>query len=333
LAAVREREVEEVSLINLVAKRYLFFLISAIIIIPGLISLVVPPGLQLGVDFTGGTLWELQFQKPVTSTQVQNVLAGFGYGDSEIQISGNNTILIRAKEIQPDTNVKTEIGNALTKQIGPYTELSFQSVGPTVGAEIWQRSILAVAVASLGILAYISFAFRKVAHPYVYGICAIVALLHDAFVVLGVFSILGRIIHVEVDSLFVTALLTVIGFSVHDTIVVFDRIRENSIRHFGERFETIVNNSLLQTLGRSLSTSLTVLFTLSALVLFGGSSTRMFALALLVGIISGTYSSIFNASMLLVVWENGELKRLVSGRRTAPAPVEPTSQLLVPRDV
>jgi preprotein translocase subunit SecF len=301
-------------MIDIVARRYLFFLISAIIIIPGLISLVVPPGLQLGVDFTGGTLWQIKFDQPVTTAAVLEVLASHGYGDSEIQSSGPNTVLIRAKEIRPDLPIKTEIANDLRARLGPLTELSFQSVGPSVGNEVWQRSIEAVAFVSIGILFYLWWAFRRVAHPYAYGVCAIIALLHDAFVVLGVFSILGRIFHIEVDSLFVTALLTVIGFSVHDTIVVFDRVRENSIRHFGEPFSPIVNHSLLQTLGRSLSTSLTVLFTLSALALFGGSSTRLFAVALLVGIISGTYSSIFNASMLLVVWETGEFKRLFRWR-------------------
>jgi preprotein translocase subunit SecF len=305
--------------IDLVGKRYLFFLISALIIVPGLISLIVPPGLQLGVDFTGGTLWEIQFSKPVTPAAVVEVLANHGYGDSVVQSSSDNTVLIRAKEIRPDLPIKTEIASDLQSHFGTLTERSFQSVGPSVGAEVWQRSIEAIGLVSVGILIYLSWAFRRVPHPYAYGICAIVALLHDAFVVLGVFSILGRIIHVEVDSLFVTALLTVIGFSVHDTIVVFDRVRENSIRHFGEPFSSIVNHSLLQTLGRSLTTSLTVLFTLSALALFGGSSTRMFAIALLVGIVSGTYSSIFNASMLLVVWETGELRRLVRRPRLAGA--------------
>ncbi len=306
-------------MIDIVAKRYLFFLLSAIIIVPGLISLAVPPGLQLGVDFTGGTLWEIQFQKPVTSAQVLQILAKDGYGDSQVQQSGNNTVLIRAKEIRPDLPIKAQISNDLKSDIGPLTELSFQSVGPSVGNEVWQRSIEAVGLVSVGILIYLWWAFRKVSHPYAYGVCAIIALLHDAFVVLGVFSILGRIIHIEVDSLFVTALLTVIGFSVHDTIVVFDRVRENSLRHYGEPFPAIVNHSLLQTLGRSLSTSLTVLFTLSALTLFGGSSTRLFALALLIGIISGTYSSIFNASMLLVVWETGEIRRLFRRPRLANA--------------
>jgi preprotein translocase subunit SecF len=299
--------------IDLVAKRYLFFLLSALVIVPGLISLILPPGLPLGVDFTGGTLWEVQFTKPthpVTANSVIQVLAAHGYPDSTVQTSSDNIVLIRAKEIRPDLPIKTQIANDLVAHFGPMTELSFQSVGPSVGTEVWQRSIEAIALVSVGILIYLWWAFRRVSHPYAYGICAIVALLHDALVVLGIFSILGRLIHLEVDSLFVTALLTVIGFSVHDTIVVFDRVRENSIRHLGEPFTTIVNHSLLQTLGRSLSTSLTVLFTLSALVLFGGSSTRLFALALLIGIISGTYSSIFNASMLLVVWETGELKRL-----------------------
>jgi len=302
--------------IDIVAKRYLFFLISAIIILPGLISLLAPPHLDVGVDFTGGSLWEVQFKQPVTAAAVSDVLTAHGYPDSLIQTGANDSILIRTKEIRPDLPIKGQISSDLQKHFGSMTELSFQSVGPSVGNEILQRSIEAIGLAALGILLYIWWAFRHVAHPYVYGVCAIVALLHDALVVLGIFSILGRIAHVEVDSLFVTAVLTVIGFSVHDTIVVFDRIRENSIRHAGEPFGSVVNHSLLQTLGRSLSTSLTVLFTLSALVLFGGSSTRTFALALLIGIISGTYSSIFNASMLLVVWENGEVKRLFRRERS-----------------
>jgi hypothetical protein len=157
------------------------------------------------------------------------------------------------------------------------------------------RAVLAVGLASLGILLYIWYAFRRIPNSVRYGVCAIASLLHDSFLVLGVFSILGRVLGVEVDSMFVTALLTVIGFSVHDTIVVFDRIRENMLRHAGERFEVVVNHSILQTMGRSLMTTLTVLFTLLALFLFGGITTRTFALTLLIGIASGTYSSIFNA--------------------------------------
>jgi preprotein translocase subunit SecF len=180
-------------------------------------------------------------------------------------------------------------------------------VGPTIGAQIRGRAEEAVIVAAVFILLYISYAFRKVAHPFRYGTCAIVALLHDVLVVLGLFAIFGKLLGVTVDSLFVTAILTVIGFSVHDTIVIFDRIRENMSRRVGEPFELVVNNAILQSMARSLNTSLTVLMTLTALLIFGGASIRIFVLTLLVGITSGTYSSIFNASPLLVVWENDEL--------------------------
>src|SRR6266516_3255913 len=180
-------------------------------------------------------------------------------------------------------------------------------VSPSVASETSSRAVLAVIVASLCILAYIWLAFRKVAKPWRYGICAIIALLHDVLVVLGVFSILGWTLGIQIDTLFITALLTVVGFSVHDTIVVFDRIRENMQRRISETFDQVVNASLVQTMARSLNTSLTVLFTLSALTLFGGVTIRTFTLTLLVGIFSGTYSSIFNASMLLVIWEKGEL--------------------------
>src|SRR5437764_10638826 len=181
------------------------------------------------------------------------------------------------------------------------------STSGSVASETTRNSVLAVLAASVFILLYIWFSFRKVAKPWRYGACALIALLHDVLVVLGVFSILGWLFNVQIDSLFITALLTVVGFSVHDTIVVFDRIRENMQRRTSESFEQVVNASLVQTMARSLNTSLTVLFTLSALTLFGGVTIRTFTLTLLVGIFSGTYSSIFNASMLLVIWEKGEL--------------------------
>ncbi len=191
-------------------------------------------------------------------------------------------------------------------------------VSSSVASETSSRAVLAVIVASLCILAYIWLAFRKVAKPWRYGICAIIALLHDVLVVLGVFSILGWTLGIQIDTLFITALLTVVGFSVHDTIVVFDRIRENLQRRTSETFDQVVNASLVQTMARSLNTSLTVLFTLSALTLFGGVTIRTFTLALLVGIFSGTYSSIFNASMLLVIWEKGELGLNRFNRRRTP---------------
>lgn len=205
---------------------------------------------------------------------------------------------------------------------GPYLWLiSNSAVSGSVASETTRNAFLAVVAAAIAILLYVWFSFRKVARPWRYGTCAIIALLHDVLVVLGIFSILGWTFHIQVDALFITALLTVVGFSVHDTIVVFDRIRENMQRRTVETFEQVVNASLVQTLARSLNTSLTVLFTLSALTLFGGESIRTFTLTLLIGIFSGTYSSIFNASMLLVIWERRELgldrfnrDRAVAGR-------------------
>lgn len=224
-----------------------------------------------------------------------------------VQIGGTTQTLTLLTSTQVDANELNTIQTALIKG-GVYAYvITNSSISPDIAAQTTSRAILAVIAAAVFILLYVWFAFRKVPKPWRYGACAIIALLHDVLVVLGVFSILGWVANVQIDTLFITALLTVVGFSVHDTIVVFDRIRENMQRRTVETFEQVVNASLVQTMARSLNTSLTVLFTLSALTLFGGDSIRTFTLALLVGIFSGTYSSIFNASMLLVIWEKGEL--------------------------
>ena len=242
-----------------------------------------------------------------------------------VDISQGKSTQTQTVTIQTTSQVQTsdvsKIYAAVLNGGGPYLSLDSNSeVGPAVAAQTTLYSVLAVLAASVCILAYIWFAFRKVSRPWRYGACAIIALLHDVLVVLGIFSILGwSPLHIQVDSLFITALLTVVGFSVHDTIVVFDRIRENMQRRTVESFEQVVNASLVQTLARSLNTSLTVIFTLTALTLFGGSgSVHNFTLALLVGIISGTYSSIFNASMLLVIWEKGEFRFGRSRRNETP---------------
>jgi preprotein translocase SecF subunit len=207
------------------------------------------------------------------------------------------------------------IATALQTALGPISEqASLSSIGAVVSADLINQAIVLILVGSLGILGWITLRFRDVK----FGVTALVALLHDVIVVLGVFAILGTFFEVEIDGLFVTAMLTVIGFSVHDTIVVFDRVRENRVRHAGEPFSEIVNHSLLQTFGRSITTSFTVVLTLTALLLFGGSATEEFVLALLIGIVSGTYSSIFNASPLLVVWQDWEDRR--KGRLLAPRP-------------
>ncbi|MGA7731448.1 MAG: protein translocase subunit SecF [Chloroflexia bacterium] len=190
------------------------------------------------------------------------------------------------------------------------------TVGPTIGQELILRAFFAIMAASMAILIYLTIVFRKVPNAFRYGVCAIFALVHDVLVVLGVFAILGLLLGTEIDALFITAMMTVIGFSVHDTIVVFDRVRENLTKRRFEHFEQVVNYSLVQTLARSINTSITVILTLFALYLFGGASIHNFVLALLIGIISGTYSSIFNASMLLVIWEKGEWSRLFRGGRS-----------------
>lgn len=309
---------------DLVSKRYWFFLLSAVVIIPGLISLVLPGGLRPGIDFTSGSIMTFRFESAVEQHSVREAYAELGHHEAVVQSAEDGTFIVRtgtlAGEVRDEAGAiqnvseRQRVEDFMRERFGPITVLSFDQVSPIIATEIIRNSALAVVAACVGILAYLSWAFRHVRNPWRFGVCAVAALLHDALLVLGVFSILGRFFTIEIDALFITAVLTVIGFSVHDTIVVFDRIRENSIRHQGEPFEDIVNHSLMQTMGRSLTTSLTVLLTLFTLWLFGGVTIRNFVLALLIGITSGTYSSIFNASMLLVVWENGELRGLFSRR-------------------
>jgi preprotein translocase subunit SecF len=210
-----------------------------------------------------------------------------------------------------NTQIPTEgqlgdVARALQARFGPIAQQnSLTTIGPVVSSDLISQALVLILVGSLGILGWITFRFRDVK----FGVTALVALVHDVIVVVGIFAILGTLFNVEIDALFVTAMLTVIGFSVHDTIVVFDRVRENKARHAGEPFADIVNHSILQTFGRSITTSFTVVLTLLALLLFGGSATTYFVLALLIGIISGTYSSIFNAAPLLVVWQEWEDRR------------------------
>ena len=313
---------------HLATYRKWWYILSILIILPGLISLVFK-GLDLGIDFTGGTIWEIQFDQTVTTEQVKGVLAEYGVEESIVQTSSEDGVedsvaIIRMEEMATPSELKSQLTEALTSDIGPFTELQISTVGSSVSNQVATRSILAIAVASIGILMYIAFAFRNTHRPLHYGAAAIIGMLHDVLLVLGVFSILGWLFDVQVDALFVTAILTVIGFSVHDTIVVFDRIRENLARQTDPTFEGIVNYSLAQTIVRSVNTSLTVVFTLLALFLFGGESTRTFVLALLIGVVSGTYSSIFNASQLLVSWEEHDFRNWKEQRRGRPATPAPS---------
>jgi preprotein translocase subunit SecF len=307
-------------MIDIVGKRYWFFGLSLLVIVPGMIALLLW-GLPLGIDFSGGSLLELRFPSGATPPSTETLVGLYvdaGVADPAVQSVGTDGVLIRSKTM-PDA-VKGQIVARLKALTGAEVAVQrFESVGPAVGAEVATRAGMAVLIAALGIMLYISYAFRRVEHAFRYGVAAIVAMLHDVLVVVGIEAILGHFLGWEADSLFLTALLTVIGFSVHDTIVVFDRIRENRRLHRRLSYEKLVNHSVVQTLDRSINTQLTVMFTLLALLLFGGATTHHFVTILLVGVFSGTYSSIFNAAQILVVWENQEWRTWFRGRRASAA--------------
>lgn len=291
-------------MIDIIGKRRWYYLISFLLIIPGIVSLALY-GLRLSIDFTGGTRITFVAKKQITSEMIEktkDIITSQGAVISTVQQS-DKTFIIRSTSIDEKKNAA--VLQQLRSEKIPVTQESFETVGPTIGKETTIDALKATLISSLLIVLYIAFSFRKVPKPassWKFGVCTIIALLHDVLVVVGLFSLLGHFFGVEIDSLFVTALLTVIGFSVHDTIVVFDRIRENLLRVTGKPFAVIVNDSILQTLTRSLNTSLTALLVLFTLLLFGGGSIHWFVLALLIGIASGTYSSIFNAAPLLVSW-------------------------------
>lgn len=293
-------------MLDIVGKRYWYFALSLIIIIPGVLALI-QWGLPLAIDFTGGSLLEVRFDtgSAPPPAQIVELYEDLDIGDPLVQSAGASDIIARSKPIDEQTKV-TILTEMEARFSGSITVLRFDSVGPAIGVEVAQRASGAVGLAAMGILGYITYAFRGVPNALRYGIAAILAMLHDVAVVIGVEAILGHFLGWEVDALFLTALLTVIGFSVHDSIVVFDRIRENQRIHRRLDFETLVNHSIVQTLDRSINTQLTVMLTLLALLLFGGVTTRHFVTILLIGVFSGTYSSIFNAAPILVVWENRE---------------------------
>jgi len=289
---------------DIVGKRYLWFGISLLIIVPGILALIAF-GFPLAIDFTGGSLLDLQFntQAPPPA-EVKAIYDQFGYTDAQVQSTQGNGVQIRTQSM--DDTKKEAIEVVLKQKFGDFIELSFGNVSPTIGAEVVVRAAQTVLVAALGIMLYLWFAFRQVPHAFRYGVAAVIAMLHDVLVTIGAAAIFGKVFGWQVDSLYLTALLTVIGFSVHDTIVVFDRVRENLVRMRGEPFDRVVNFSIIQTLNRSINTQLTVTFTLIALILFGGVTIRHFVTIMLIGLLSGTYSSIFNASQILVVWEYKE---------------------------
>jgi len=293
---------------DIVGKRFWFFLISGAVILIGIISLAVF-GLKTGIEFSSGSLMTVSFEQEVSQDELRQELASLGYTNVIIQRTGQGDFFVRTQELSPED--KTELETALAARFGTLEEREFNSVSPMIATETANNAAIAVAVAAIGILLYITWAFRRMPRPFHYGACAIIALIHDALIALGVFAILGAVFGWEINLMFITGILAVIGYSVNNTVVVFDRIRENLARGVSSNFEVVVNNSLVGTLGRSLNTSLTTLFVVVALLLFVGMTIQNFAVVLLVGIVAGTFSSLCIAPTLLVVWEKREWGRFI----------------------
>ena len=317
-------------MIDFIGKKRWFFLISEILVIVGIISLVISQiqinsPLQLGIDFTGGTSMILQFT-PADSHEVswhdfqgqlRQEMAELGYDEARIQGAEEGSFIIYTREITSDE--ARELAGKLGTELDSQVEITdYYLVSATVAAETARNALIAVIIAAVAMLFYIVWAFRRMPSPFRWGTCAIIALIHDVFIIVGIFSVLGWVAGVAIDALFITGLLAVVGYSINNTVVIFDRIRENVLRHIKPDFAEIVNDSLIETLGRCLNTALTTLFVLLALLLFGGATIHYFVLVLLLGVIIGTYSSICISSQFLVVWEKREWRALLPfAKRTA----------------
>ena len=295
---------------NFVAKRFWFFIISIADITPGIVFLIIAPGLKPGIDFTGGSSMTLQFPEGTNAGagEIREALDNIGYAESTVQNLGNSNFFIRTKELQEEE--KDALVISLTDIIARDAEnvlQSFDLVSPIVAKETVVNALWAILAATVGIFLYVWWAFRNVPSPFRYGLAAIAALVHDTVIVVGIFAILGELLDIEVNTMFLIALLTVIGYSVNDTIVVFDKIRENVLLYGNRPFTDVVNLSISETIGRSINTSFTLLITLLALLLFGGATIREFLFVLIIGVVAGTYSSIAIASQILVSWDQKSL--------------------------
>ena len=329
-------------MLDFAGKRWYYLSVSIILFAVAAVILAIPPHLKTGIEFSSGSSFTEQFSQSVDQGDLRAAMRDIGYSDARIQSLGNNTYLIRTPELPGTPTLSGQQGPAPQGEIdrieaalgerfgGKPQRQDFSTVSGTVSSEIARNATYAVIAASIAILLYIWFAFRHLTKPFRYGLCAVIALLHDAFIILGLFSFMGKAFNTEVDTAFITALLTVIGFSVHDTIVVFDRIRENIAHDPFIPFEEAVNASLTDTLTRSINTSFTVVLTVLAMLLIGGATIRNFLLVLLVGVVVGTYSSIGIASQLLVGWERNDIGRFfrrITGRKAVES--EPEAELAV----
>jgi len=312
---------------NIVGKRGWYFVFSALLIIPGLLSMIAPPGwasggsgLRPGIDFTSGSVLNISFEEPASPAAVRSVMASLGHSEALVQAVGDDSVLIRTRVLQEaagdETSERQRIQAELEAQVGAIAGSGVDTVSPIIAQETVRNTFLALLVASAFILIYIWYAFRRVPRAYRYGIAAVITLAHDTIIVLGVFSILGRFLGMEVNAMFIVGILTVAGYSVNDTIVVFDRIRENTIRVPDRPLEDTVNLSIIESVGRSVNTSFTTLLVLLAMLLIGGNSIRELLLVVAIGVVAGTYSSIFIAAQFIVIWERREFGRVFTlGRR------------------
>ncbi len=290
-------------MIDIVGKRNWFFLISILLLVPGIISMIVF-GFRLGIDFSSGTTMTLRFNTPVDQSVLRQQMTDLGYSEATIQRTSDGDYLMRVRDI--DTAQKEEMIGGLKKGLDvEVTVRDFYQVSPLVAGEVARNAAIAVGVASLFMILYIAFAFRQMPKPFRWGACAVIALLHDVLIIMGIFSILGWAIGYQVDSMFITAMLTIVGFSINNTVVVYDRIRENMRKGISKDFAVTVNSSVLETISRCINTSLTVIFTCLAIFLFGGATIQQFIMALLIGVLIGIYDSVFIAGPLLVLWEKG----------------------------
>jgi len=306
-------------MIDLVGKKHWFFLISWVLLVVGIVSMIISQiqlgtPLRLGVDFVGGTSLVLRFDPAVEQARLRAEMSSLGYDKAVIQSSGEGTFIVHVKELSSEEAAR--LGQQLGAALGSEVQVGdYYLVSPTVGTKAVSSATIAVIVASVAMLLYIVWAFRRMPKPFRWGSCAIIALVHDVLITVGIFSILGLVANVEVDVLFVTGLLTVVGYSINNIVVVFDRIRENIAKGISSDFGDTVNCSIVQTLGRCLNTSLTTLFIVLALLLFGGATIHYFVMVLLIGIVIGTYDSICFSSQFLVVWEKGEWGSLLPWTR------------------
>jgi len=308
-------------MIDFVGKKRWFFLISEILVVIGIVALVISQiqlgtPLRLGTDFTGGTSMILQFTPQVEQEQLRQELTNLGHPEAMIQGSGDD-FLIRLREISPQE--RQDLTKELETRLGSeITIRDYAMVSGHIARDTARNAVIAVIIAAVAMMFYIVWAFRRMPKPFRWGSCAVIAVIHNVFIIVGIFSLLGWLAGVEIDALFITGLLAVVGYSINNTVVVFDRIRENVSRHISPDFAETVNDSLIDTLGRCLNTALTTLFVLLALFLFGGATIHYFVLVLLLGVIIGTYSSVCISSQLLVVWEKREWRTLLPfTKRTA----------------